>query len=322
VAAPAASHLRPPALRTSCLEPRVSVLRFRIVVPVLVTLAACAAPARDAVRRSGAFVDVDDFGDTLRVPATPPARVVSLNPTTTEIVFAIGAGSRLVGRSHWDSWPDSARFVPDLGPAVRPNVETVIAARPDLVLLYASADDRPAAARLRDAGIPVAALRIDRVADFRRAVRDLGALLGDSIRAAAVVDSVSATLERVRAATAPLPKVSVFMVAWENPIITIGRGSFLDTLLEIAGARNVYHDFAAASPTVTLEDVVARDPDVVLASPDSRRRLLADPRWRAVRAVRAGRVLAFDTTVVGRPSVVMGMAAVSLARLLHPGSLP
>ena len=321
MAAPAAPRMRPPALRTSCLEPRVSVLGFRIVILAVITLAACAGPAHDAARGSGAFIDVDDFGDTLRVPTTPPVRVVSLNPTTTEIVFAIGAGSRLVGRSHWDSWPDSARFVPDLGPAVRPNVETVIAARPDLVLLYASADDRPAAARLREAGVPVAALRIDRVADFRRAVRDLGALLGDSARAAAVVDSVGATLARVAAATAPLPKVPVFMIAWENPIITIGRGSFLDTLLEIAGARNVYRDFAAASPTVTLEDVVARDPDVVLASPDSRRRLLADPRWRAVRALRAGRVLAFDTTVVGRPSVVMGMAAVSLARLLHPGSL-
>ncbi|MDE3128488.1 MAG: ABC transporter substrate-binding protein, partial [Gemmatimonadota bacterium] len=228
---------------------------------------------------------------------------------------------RLVGRSHWDSWPDSAHAVSDLGPAVRPNVETVIAAHPDLVLLYASADDRPAAARLRAAGIPIAALRVDRVADFRRAVRDLGALLGDSARAAAVVDSVDATLHRVRAATDTLKPVSVFLLTWENPLITIGRGSFLDELVAIAGGRNVYHDLAAPSPTVTLEDVVARDPDVVLVSPETRARLLADPRWRALGAVRRGRVLAFDTTVVGRPSVVMGMAAVSLARLLHPGVL-
>ncbi|OYV68452.1 MAG: hypothetical protein B7Z72_08200 [Gemmatimonadetes bacterium 21-71-4] len=298
-----------------------SVLRFRITVLALLA-AACAPPARDAARARGAFVDVDDFGDTLRVPGIVPSRVVSLNPTTTEIVFAIGAGSRLVGRSHWDSWPDSARAVPDLGPAVRPNVEAVVAARPDLVLLYASADDRPAAARLREAGIPVAALRVDRIADFRRATRDLGALLGDPARAAAVVDSVDATLARVRAATDPLTPVSVFMLTWENPVITIGRGSFLDELLGIAGGRNVYHDLASPSPTVTLEDVVARNPDVVLVSPETRARLLADPRWRAVAAVRRGRVLAFDTTVVGRPSVVMGMAAASLARLLHPEVRP
>ena len=287
---------------------------------LVVLVLACAPPPRAPA--GGRVVDVDDFGDTLRVPARSPRRVVSLNPTTTEIVFAIGAGARLVGRSQWDSWPDSAHLVPSLGPAVRPNVESVLAVHPDLVLLYASADDQPAAARLRQAGIAVAALRTDRIEDFRRTTRDIGGLLGDSARAAAVVDSVQATLDRVRAATRDLARPSVFMETWDHPVIAIGGGSFLSQLIEIAGGRNVYADVAAPSPTVSLEDVVRRDPDIVLASPVGRARLLADPRWQAVRAVREGRVLAFDTTVVGRPSVVMGQAAVAIARLLHPGVLP
>ncbi|MGH7670803.1 MAG: ABC transporter substrate-binding protein [Gemmatimonadaceae bacterium] len=282
---------------------------------------ACASPAREVARSNGRVIDVDDFGDTLRVPASPPRRIVSLNPTTTEIVFAIGAGARLVGRSQWDSWPDSARRVPDLGPAVRPNIEATLAAHPDLVLLYASADDQPAATRLRAAGVPVAALRIDRIEDFRRATRDIGALLGDSARAATVVDSVDGTLARVRAATQGRPRPTVFLPTWESPVIAIGGGSFLNEIIDIAGGRNVYGDIAAPSPTVSLEDVVARNPDIVLASPETRLRLLADPRWQAIRAVRTGRVLAFDTTVVGRPSVVLGQAAVSIAGLLHPGVL-
>jgi ABC-type Fe3+-hydroxamate transport system substrate-binding protein len=297
-------------------------LRFRLLIALPVFAAfACARPAREAAAAHGAVIDVDDFGDTLRLPAAPPRRIVSLNPTTTEIVFAVGAGARLVGRSHWDSWPDSARLVADLGPAVGPNVEAVLAAQPDLVLLYASADDEPAARRLRDAGIAVAALRIDRIEDFRRATRDIGALLGDSARAAAVVDSVDRTLARVRAATRGLPAPSVLLVTWQNPVIVIGGGSFLNELLEIAGARNVYADLPAPSPTVALEDVVHRDPAFVLTSPEGRSNLLADPRWAAVPAVRAHRLLAFDTTVVGRPSVVLGAAAVELARLLHPGAI-
>jgi iron complex transport system substrate-binding protein len=208
-----------------------------------------------------------------------------------------------------------------LGPAVGPNVEATLGTHPDLVVLYASADDRTAAARLHDAGIAVVALRIDRIADFRRATRDLGVLLGDSARAATVVDSVDATLDRVRRATQDLPRPTVFLPTWENPVIAIGGGSFLNQIIEIAGGRNVYADVAAPSPAVSLEDVVRRDPEVVLASPEGRARLLADPRWQAVRAVRDRRVLAFDTTVVGRPSVVMGEAAVSIARLLHPGVL-
>lgn len=311
-----------PGLRTSCLDPGMSVLRFGPSSFLALALLACTSPAHERARPQGRIVEVDDFGDTLRVPVRPPQRIVSLNPTTTEIVFAVGAGPRLVGRSQWDSWPDSARFVPDLGPAVRPNVEAALGAHPDLVLLYASADDRPAASRLRAAGVAVVALRIDRIGDFRRATRDIGALLGDSARAAAVVDSVDATLARVRAATRGLPRPTVFMPTWEDPVIAIGGGSFLNEIIDIAGGRNVYADLAAPSPTVSLEDVVARDPDVVLASPEGRARLLADPRWRAVRAVREGRVFAYDTTVVGRPSVVLGKAAVSIARLLHPGVLP
>jgi ABC-type Fe3+-hydroxamate transport system substrate-binding protein len=291
------------------------------VLPLLVVLA-CARRTEPRGPARGDIIGVDAFGDTLRVPARPPRRIVSLNPTTTEIVFAVGAGARLVGRSHWDSFPDSARLVPDLGPALGPNMETVIAAHPDLVLLYASADDERAAARLRDAGIPVAALRIDRIDGFRRATRDIGALLGDSARAADVVDSVTRTLDRVRAATRDLPRPTVAMVTWQNPVIVIGGGSFISELIQVAGGRNVYADLAAPSPTVSLEDLVRRDPDVLLASPNGRVDLERDPRWQAVRAVREHHVLVIDTMLVGRPSPVMGQAAVSLARLLHPGILP
>jgi ABC-type Fe3+-hydroxamate transport system substrate-binding protein len=297
-------------------------LRFRLSIAIAsCCLVACAHTARDAAGARGAVIDVDEFGDTLRVPAQPPQRVVSLNPTTTEIVFAIGAGRRLVGRSQWDSWPDSAKSVPSLGPAVGPNVEAVLGVHPDLVLLYANADDAPAARRLREAGITVAAWRGDQIDQFKRVTRDIGALLGDSARAATVVDTVSATLDRVRAATSGLPRPTVFMLTWEHPVIAIGGGSFLNEIIDIAGGRNIYGDRTESSPTVSLEDVVNRDPDYILSSPITRDKLLVDPRWQAVRAVREHHILAFDTTVVGRPSVVMGQAAVSIANLLHPGVL-
>lgn len=250
-----------------------------------------------------------------------PTRVVSLNPTTTEIVFAIGAGNRLVGRSHWDSWPDSARFVPDLGPAIRPTVEAILGARPDLVLLYASDDDRPAAERLASAGIRTVALKIDSIDQFRRSTLLLGRLLGEPRRAATVVDSVDRTLVRVRAATASLGRPRVFFHVWEKPLMTIGRDSFLNELIDIAGGINIYGATPGPSPVVTLEDVARRDPDVVLVSPLTAAALRASAAWQSLRAVREGRVLVYDTTVVGRPSVTLGMAAVNLATLLHPGSM-
>jgi iron complex transport system substrate-binding protein len=262
----------------------------------------------------------DDFGAPVTIAAAP-RRIVSLNPTTTEVLFAIGAGSRVVGRSMYDAFPESALAVPSLGAALRPNVEAIIGVRPDLVVLYASQDNRAAADRLRQAGIPTAALRIDSIAQFERDTRMLGRMTRDSARAAAVVDSVHATLDRVRAATRSLPRPTVFFHTWDRPLITIGGGSFLNELVDIAGGRNVYADLPGPSGIVTIEDVVRRNPTFVLASPITAASIRSDPRWQAVPAVRAGHVLVFDTTIVGRPSVTLGAAARSLADLLHPGAV-
>jgi iron complex transport system substrate-binding protein len=262
----------------------------------------------------------DDFGDPVRI-GEPPRRIVSLNPATTEILFALGAGSRLVGRSNYDLWPDSAKLIQALGNGIQPNVEAVLGTRPDLVVLYASQDNRPAAGRFRAAGVNTLSLKNDSIADFRRTVETLGAILGDSVRARLVTDSVYHTIDRVRASTARLTRPTVFWHIWDAPLITIGAGSFMNELVNIAGATNVYADIEAPSKTISLEDVARRDPEFILAGPIGAAKIAGDPRWRIVRAVRNGKVLIVDTVVVARPSVRLGEAALSLANLLHPGAV-
>jgi iron complex transport system substrate-binding protein len=297
----------------------VSVLIFsrrssRFFVACALALAACEKPRTDVGTLR------DDFGDPVQI-GEPPQRIVSLNPSTTEILFALGAGSQLVGRSNFDLWPDSARLVPALGKGLQPNVEAVLGARPDLVVLYASQDNRPAAARLRAAGVSTLALKNDHISDFRRTVEMLGAILGDSVRAKSVTDSVFRTLDRVRASTANLPRPTVFWHIWDAPLITIGAGSFMNELVDIAGARNVYADIEAPSKTISLEDVARRDPEFILAGPIGAEKIAADARWRIVPAVRDRKVLTVDTVVVARPSVRLGEAALSLANLLHLGAV-
>ena len=294
--------------------------RASLAVGVLAACAvsvACGACARSESPRRAAPTIHDDFGSALPLDRAP-RRIVSLNPTTTEILFAIGAGDRVVGRSQYDVFPDAATRVPSLGLALRPNVEAVLATKPDLVILYASNDNRPAADRLRQAGVATVAFKIDSITQFTRDTRLIGRITGDSLHADALVDSVSATLTRVRASTAGLPRPSVFIHAWDRPIIAIGGGSFLSELLDIAGARNVYDSVPSPSVTVTLEDVVRRNPDYVLASPVAAPKMRASASWRAIPAVREGRLLIYDTVLVGRPSVLLGAAAQSLANLLHP----
>ena len=294
------------------------VFRFRSSIAALVVLVAACRPAERAAQATDALRD--DYGTPIAI-GHAPQRIVSLNPATTEILFAIGAGPRLVGRSQYDVFPDSARLVPSVGAALRPNIESVLATHPDLVVLYASQDNRPAADRFRQAGIQTIAFKNDSIEQFARDTRLLGRATGDSARAAILVDSVMATLARVRAATASLPRPTVLVHAWDRPIIVIGAGSFLSQLLDIAGAKNVYADIVTPSATVTLEDIVKRNPDYVLASPVSAPQMRASASWNAVPAVRAGKLLVYDTLLVGRPSVLLGAAAVSLANLIHPGAV-
>ena len=277
-------------------------------------LAACEKSSRD-----GAAVR-DDFGDPVRIGAAP-TRIVSLNPATTEILFTLGAGSRLIGRTKYDLWPDSAKLIPALGDGIRPNVEVVLGTHPDLVILYASQDNRPAAERFRSAGVNTLSLKVDHIADFRRTVSLLGAILHDSARARIVVDSVQSTLDRVQAATKGSSRPTVFWHIWDAPLITIGAGSFMNELVDIAGARNVYADIKGPSGEISLEDVARRDPEFILAGPIGARQIESDSRWRIVRAARDKKIFVVDTLLVARPSVRLGEAAISLANLFHPGTV-
>jgi iron complex transport system substrate-binding protein len=300
--------------------PSVSAAARRVALAPGLALAVSLLGACERAPRAGASVSTDDFGDTIAASA-PPRRIVSLYPATTELLYAIGAGGRLVGRTTWDLLPPEVLAVPDLGPGLRPNVEAVLATRPDLVVLYASEDNRDAARRLRAAGVPTVSYRLDRIADFARVTKALGRLTGDTAAARLTVDTVGRTLAQTLARTVSLPHPRAFWFLWESPLLAVGGGSFLNELLKVAGATNVYDSLPGPSPAVAFEDLLRRDPDVILASAARRAKMLADPRWRSLRAVREGRILVFDTTIVNGPSARVGASAVSLARLLHPDAV-
>jgi ABC-type Fe3+-hydroxamate transport system substrate-binding protein len=281
--------------------------------------AATGATARSASRTPA---DTDDFGAPLPRDASAAARVVSLNPAATEIIYAIGAESHLVGRSRWDEFPEAAKAVPSLGDGIKPNVEAVLAAKPTLVVLYATADNRPAAEAFARAGVRTLAVRVDRIAQFHSLVHTLGIALGESQRAQTVSDSVRATLERVEATMNRLvpaaQRPTVVWPVWLTPPMVIGAGSYMDELLSIAGAVNVFHDQHGPSPQVSVEEIISRNPAVVVTSEKRAAELRASPTWGKLPAIAQGAVALDDPKLAGRPSVVLGMAAVQLARALHP----
>jgi ABC-type Fe3+-hydroxamate transport system substrate-binding protein len=260
----------------------------------------------------------DDFGDVVSLDSTPH-RIVSLDPATTELLFALGAGDRLVGRTRWDSYPPAVQSIPSVGDGLSPNIEVVLAQHPDLVVLYATGADRAADQAFRAAGVSTLAIRIDRISQFERASMLLGRVLHDTARARVVVDSVRGTIDRIHELTKSLPHVRVVWPVELSPIRVIGGGSYLTDLVTAAGGDNVFGETVDPAPVVSLEEVLQRRPEVVLTTPSGARSLDSDPRWARWIRERGHRVLVPDTALVGMPSVRMGEATRQLATLLHPG---
>jgi ABC-type Fe3+-hydroxamate transport system substrate-binding protein len=300
----------------------VSVLRLGLLSAILAAgLSACggrSAPPRDA--------PVDDIGQ--RVALTQPARrIVSLSPSTTELLFAVGAGSAVVGRTRWCDYPPEVSAVPSVGDGLDPNAELVLSHRPDLVVLYASPGNQSVIARLDRLGIASASLQLDRLDDLPRAARLLGRLTGTAPRADSLARAFQARLDSARAASAAAqasaaPRTRVAVIVWDNPPIVIGAGSFLTEMLALAGARNVFEDVAQPSAPTGIEAIAARDPDVILSLGDSVPSLARRPEWRSVRAVRERRIVAVRGSEFERPTFRAFGAIRSLRASLGAGTRP
>ena len=258
---------------------------------------------------------VDDAGDTVAV-APSARRVVSLIPATTELLFAIGAGPVVVGRTAWCDYPAAAAKVPNLGDGIAPNVEAVLASHPDLVILYNSAQNAAIAARLRGLGIAALRLNTDSLGDVARVGRLLGRLTGHA-RAA---DSMAAVFDTALASATVAPparRPKVLLLVWEQPPMTIGRGSFLSELVERAGGRNLFADVTSSAGTVSIEAVASRGPDLILTTAAGPVAFAARPEWRPVRAVRQQRFLPVSGSEFNRPSPRAPAAIRELARRLR-----
>jgi ABC-type Fe3+-hydroxamate transport system substrate-binding protein len=241
-------------------------------------------------------------------------RIVSLLPSFTELLFAIGAGDRVVGRTAWCDYPDAARAVPSVGDGMPPNIEAVAARQPDLVVLYNSGPNVTAAKQLERMGIRAILLDLNRLEDLGPAARTLGHLTGREAGA----ESLAAAMDSLAARAPPPASTSVVFVVWDNPPIIIGRGSYLHQLAVLAGARNVFEDVTVPSAQVSLETIAARNPAWVAVLSDSavppafaKRR-----EWRSVRAVREGRFLLLQGSLFGRPGPRSGEAVRTLQALL------
>ncbi len=268
-----------------------------------------------------AFTLKDSQGRELALPA-PPQRIISLVPSVTEIIYALGGEDRLVAVTDFCDWPPEATKKPRVGGMLAPNLETVVALRADLVVATSEGNRRETLGQLERLRIPVFIVSPHRMSDVLAVIAQLGELTG---RQAAVGPLTHALIRRIKAvesAVRPYPRPKVLYVLWPEPLIVPGRLGLVNELIEMAGGASVTAREPTSYPRFSLEAVAARAPEVIiLARHGADRTPLARAPWErltALPAVRAGRVHSVDGTYLHRygPRVVDGLEM--LARAIHP----
>ncbi len=272
---------------------------------------------------------VYSFGAGAQQPQQrPPQRIISIIPALTEILFAIGAGPRVVAVGSFDDYPPEVKKLERVGALLDPNLERILALKPDLVTVYGSQTDLQR--QLERAGVPMFLYKHARLADVSATILDLGKRVGQPQEAEALMKSIEQHLERIRQRVAGRPRPRTLLVFGREAlalrgVYASGGYGFLHDMLTAAGGDNIFADVQRESVQATSELILARRPDVVIelrvgdTTPNQRQKEIEVwNRLSSVPAVQAKRVffLTDARTVVPGPRVAEGTELI--ARALHP----
>ncbi|MFN0163134.1 MAG: cobalamin-binding protein [Burkholderiales bacterium] len=285
----------------------------------LFALAACIAVSGTAL---GAGVTIkDDSGQSVHLRA-PAQRMVTLSPHLTELVFAAGAGERVIAAVEFSDYPAAARALPRVGDSARLDVERIARMRPDLLLAWPHGAAERSLSALRGLGIPVFLSNPRSLKDIAATLEAIGRLAGSEQQANAVAHAF-----RQRLASLPTPApgarpLRTLVQIWDKPLMTVNEGHLVSDALRACGGTNVFGHLRTVAPVVTLEAILAADPEFIVALPpaDEGAWIAAWRRWPHVTAVRRGAMLTIPSDLLTRPTprVLDGMerlcAAISAAR--------
>jgi iron complex transport system substrate-binding protein len=261
------------------------------LLPIFLLLSSCAWAVRWERDATGRPVAVPDHVH----------RAVSLSPSLTNTVYALGAASDLVGITDYTVYPpEAAHQKPSVGAVVNPSLERIIALHPDLVLALPEFNGAETIQSLQRLGIPVFLFNTANIANIYRSVESVGKLMEREREAAALVAQMRAREEKIRAQSAGKPKPSALLVLAIDPLITAGKNAFITEMIEAAGARSVTDDLRQDWLQMNVEAVLPRKPDYILlmkGGPVTLKDMQRSAGWSSLEAVQRGRVIVIDDRI-------------------------
>ncbi len=258
----------------------------------------------------------DDFGRNVTIEEIP-ARIISLSPTNTEILFDIGAGDRVVGVTEYCNYPEEAKEKPVIGGVSTVSIEKVVALDPDLVL-GDELNGKETFGRLEELNITVVGLNPVNISEIMDDIMLVGRITGEETNATALIANMTQRMEEIKNKTRDVKRPTVAQVTWHDPIWVAGGGTVQNELIKIAGGENAFSDIKDWD-TVSLEEFIDRNPDVIIVSVghgvvgmQSYDYILSEERLKEVNAVKNDRVYAIDADIISRagPRIVNGTETV------------
>jgi iron complex transport system substrate-binding protein len=260
-------------------------------------------------------IDDANRGVTLTHPAR---RIVSLAPHATELIYAAGAGSYLVGVSEYSNYPPQAKRLPSVGGVSALDLERVVALKPDLVVVWGSGNSAAQIAKLRALGIPVFESEPRDFAAIASSIERLAQLAGTEAAGRAAAENFRARLEKIKTAYRQRPVVSVFYQIWRSPLMTLNGAHLVSAAIRLCGGENIFARLPQLAPTVGAEAVLKANPEAIIASGGAK----DDPfagwrRFPTLTAVARGNLFSLDGELMNRaaPRVLDGTEA--LCKLLE-----
>jgi iron complex transport system substrate-binding protein len=249
------------------------------------------------------------------------ARIVSLVPSVTETLFALGIGDEVVGVSSYDDYPPEVLKLPKVGSFLTPNLEAIAALRPTLVIGRGISSNQRELRAMRALGYEVLTIEDDSLAQIEQSIRTIGARVGRSREADAAIARIEANVKDVSAHVAPFPKPRTLMLVGHQPIVAVGRGTFLDDLLKIARADNIADASSQQWPQLSMEFIVAMRPEVIIDGQMGSDAATPSQFWNSyptIPAVKNHRVDGYPEDPTLHPGPRVGATLEILAKLVHP----
>lgn len=267
-------------------------------------------------------VYMDEMGRRVDIPSDPK-RIVSLAPSITETLYSLNLGKRIVGVTEFSSYPDEAKRKPNVGSYINLNIEKIISLKPDLIIAIADGNKKESVDTLGRLGYSVYAINPRCVKDIFQTIDNIGKITGCIDRASRLIKELKSRVNYIETRIKGIERPKVFFQIGINPVVTVGKDTFHNDLIKMAGGLSISGNEKAKYPRYSMEEILIKEPDIIIISSmyrggDFDRNKREWMKWKSIPAVKNGRIYIIDSDLVDHPSPRIIDGLEELARLIHP----